>query len=76
MIGNNNGFGFGICGCLLRRDLFICKDSNINRNSHSYLGISYELPEGLQFNSNEARNYLAGSYSFKVIEIETYLVMN
>ena len=66
MYGNNNGFilGYG--------DLVIPNDSNINQFSSSGLGNAYELPDGLKYKSNEAQNYLAGSYFFRVLEIETY----
>ena len=75
MYGKSSCFGFGR-GFGGARDLFICKDSNINRNSYTNLGNSYELPEGLKYKFNETSDYLAGSYKFKVIEIETYLIMN
>ena len=66
MYGVSIGFGLGWS------DLGISNDSNINQFSFSNLGKSYELPDGLQSNTNEARNYLAGSYEFRVLEIETY----
>ena len=43
-------------------DLYISDDCNINTNSRSNLGDSYESPNGYAYGSNEARNYLAGSY--------------
>ena len=32
----------------------------------------YELPEGIEKETNESQTYLAGSYNFKVKEIEVY----
>ena len=42
-------------------DLCICNECNINTASYSRLGHSYELPNGITYNSTEAKNYLAGS---------------
>ena len=53
-------------------DLVIYNDCNINTNSYSNLGSSYESPNGYAYQSNEARNYLAGSYEFTVDEIEVF----
>ena len=53
-------------------DLCIYNDCNIYNNSYSNLGNCYELPNGYAYKSNEARNYLAGSYSFTVDEIEVF----
>ena len=47
-------------------DLYICDDCNIKTNSTSHLGHSYEAPDGSEYNSNEAKNYLAGSQYFTV----------
>lgn len=60
---------FGIFG-----NLYICNDCNITKNSCSYLGCnnSYEVPNGLLPNSNEANKYLAGEQSFFIDEIEVY----
>ena len=52
-------------------DLYIANDCNINTSSRSDLGYSYES-NGYAYGSNEARNYLAGSYKFKVLEIEVF----
>ena len=49
------------------KDIEICNDSNINTNSLSNFGNCYKLPNGLSWNTEEAKNYLAGSYYFKVI---------
>ena len=60
-------FTFG-GGC----DLVIHNDCNINTSSLSKLGHSYESPNGYAFKSDEARNYLAGSFKFTVNEIEVF----
>ena len=52
-------------------DLYISDDCNTN-NSYSDLGHSYESPNGYAYGSNEARNYLAGSFNFTVNEIEVF----
>ena len=48
-----------------------------NRSDNwSDLGHSYELPsEEMEYKSNEARSYLAGSYKFKVKELEVFQVI-
>ena len=53
-------------------DLCIYNDCNINTSSKSDLGSSYELPNGYAYQSNEAKNYLAGSFRFTVNEIEVF----
>ena len=62
MIGNNaSGF-------------LIYDDCNISKYSSSWLGDYgyFELPQGIQFGWNEAYSYLAGSWLFKVVEIEIF----
>ena len=41
-------------------DLQICNLSNINNKSYSKLGVSYEPPNGLTYDSLDCNNYLAG----------------
>ncbi len=52
----------------------IANDCNINTKSNSYLETNgyYELPQGIKAESNEADSYLAGSYKFKVLEMEVF----
>ena len=45
-------------------DLHISNDCNINTVSYSNLGSCYEAPYEYVCGSNEAKNYLAGSYQF------------
>ena len=52
-------------------DLHISDNSNINLNSYSNLGNSYKHP--LYANGSiEAKNFLAGTYNFKTVEIEVF----
>ena len=41
-------------------------------SSCSNLGTSYELPAGIVYGSDEAKSYLAGSYNFKLKELEVF----
>ena len=41
-------------------------------SSYSNLGHSYELPSGIFYGSDEAKTYLAGSYHFKLKELEIF----
>ena len=51
--------------------IYISDNSNLNSVSYSNLGGSFKHPE-FEYNSNEARTFLAGSFNFKVEEIEVY----
>jgi hypothetical protein len=62
------GFGRG-------HDFRISSQSNLNNQSYSNFGYTYQLPEGISINSEDAKSYLAGSYQFKIIEIEVYKVV-
>jgi hypothetical protein len=50
---------------------YISDNSNLNTASYSNLGGSFKHPE-FEYNSNEARTFLAGSYNFQITEIEVY----
>ena len=54
-------------------DFYISSDSNTNNSSYSNLGHSYKNPN-YSYNTNEAKNFLAGAYNFQVGEIEVYTV--
>jgi len=62
---NNIGPNFGLM------DLKISFDSNLNTESSSNIGYSYEHPD-YEYDSNEAQLFLAGSNEFQVLEIEVY----
>ncbi|KAJ5080101.1 hypothetical protein M0811_14118 [Anaeramoeba ignava] len=45
------------------------------KSGYSNLGYSYYLPNRIEWNTNEAKSYLAGSYdSWEVDELETYFI--
>ncbi|CDW84898.1 tldc domain-containing protein [Stylonychia lemnae] len=51
-------------------DLFIASDCNVSTSSSSNLGSDYKVPDG----GHSTTTYLAGSQSFRVIEIEVYQI--
>lgn len=55
-------------------DIFIADNSNQNYDNYSDLGSSYLHPDSQHYNtgSENAKNFLAGSNSFKVLEIEVF----
>eukprot|EP00347_Sterkiella_histriomuscorum_P017819 403347862 len=53
-------------------DIGIDDNCDWNINSACDLGSTYDPPHGYKFQSNEARTYLAGQFTFKVLEIEVY----
>ena len=53
-------------------DLYISDNSNANQSSYSNLGHSYKHPT-YAYESNESKNFLAGSFNFKVSEIEVFI---
>jgi hypothetical protein len=55
-------------------DIYVSDNSNKNSNSYSNFVHSYQLPQNLTSWSDEAKNYLAGSYTWQTTEIEVYQV--
>ncbi|CDW77767.1 UNKNOWN [Stylonychia lemnae] len=55
-------------------DIYINSGCNVSQSGYSNLGGTYMPPEGLKYGEQQAKDYLAGSYQFKVIEIEVYSV--
>ena len=55
-------------------DICIYSDCNLNNASYSNFGLTYELPTGYNYGTDEAKSYLAGCYTFKVIEIEVFKI--
>ena len=55
-------------------DFQISDSSKNNRNSYSNLGHSYKFDK-YTHGSNEAKNFLAGSYNFQVTEIEVFRML-
>jgi hypothetical protein len=41
----------------------------------SNIGKTYKAPEGITFDTDQSRNYLAGSHKFKVKEVEAFKVI-
>ena len=58
--------------CFGINDLIIKSNCNVAAGSYSNLGMSYELPDDIQMFTNESKTYLAGSYEFKVLEMEVF----
>ena len=56
-------------------DFRISSKANENNESYSNFGYTYQLPEGVSMNSEAAKSYLAGSYQFKIVEVEVYKVV-
>ena len=54
-------------------DISLYDQCNSNTSSYSNFGHSYHFPPGVTFGSSQS--LLAGSYNFKVIEIETYQLL-
>jgi hypothetical protein len=52
-------------------DIFIANNGNLNENSHSALGYTYKHPH-YNFDSKEAKTFLAGQRDFQLSEIEVY----
>jgi hypothetical protein len=56
---------------LIKSDIYISDNSNLNADSSSNLGNCYTHPN-YAVESTEAKSFLAGSFNFKVSEIEVY----
>eukprot|EP00347_Sterkiella_histriomuscorum_P015969 403355002 len=70
-IYNNNEY-LCIFGTNLYWDIGIQNDCDKKAQSICNLGHNYLPPNGFKPGLTEARNYLAGKYNYKVIEIEVY----
>jgi len=57
-------------------DIAISDNSNMNINSYSNFGDSYDLPPGVIYRSKECQSYLAGSKNFQTQDIEVYALNN
>lgn len=62
------GFGGG-------NDFYIANNCNASAQSVSNFGFYYTLPPGVYYQTDDAKNYLMGSYHFKVVEIEAFKVI-
>ena len=65
----NNGYGPTFGG---GHDIHISDSASSNTNSYTNLGHSYVQVAGYRYNSGEAGNLLAGSYSFQPHEVEVF----
>ena len=59
-------------GPIFGDSIHVYDDSNQNNDSFSKLGFNYQLPNNINYESEEAQNYLAGSYNWQSTEIEVY----
>ena len=53
-------------------DIYISNNANAGTSSSSNFAHTYQPPSGYSYGSTKVRNLLAGSYSFKPNEIETF----
>ena len=53
-------------------DLYLYPNSNVNTGSSSYLGWAYKHPS-YDWGSTQAKEFMAGSYNFKTLDIEIYI---
>ena len=53
-------------------DLYICNNSNKTKSSYTNLGHSFKSPNFMKYGSNEAKNFLAGTYNFLTTEIVVF----
>ena len=53
-------------------DLIIYNNANINQNSYSNLGNTYQAPAGYQYNTPQTQSLFAGSRNFTPTEIEVF----
>ena len=52
-------------------DICICDNSNTTASRYSNLGNTYKHPD-YEYGSNEAESFLAGSYIFRIVEMDVY----
>ena len=53
-------------------DLVITSFCDQSPTSYSNLGMTYQPPEGYVIGEEKTKSYLAGSFQFKVAELEVY----
>jgi len=71
-IGCNKDWGPMFGGKNGKSDIVIADASNLNSESFSHFGHYFKHPDYV-YRSNKANSFLAGSYKFRVAEIEVYL---
>jgi hypothetical protein len=55
-----------------KHDLFISKNPHLDENSYCKIGYSYLIPFQINLRSFDNNKFLAGSYNFKISEIEVF----
>ena len=77
-IGNKELFGCGKSLMVFGLGCDLCeeKDSDRKNISFSNLGLSYQLPEGMEYGSKSAKIYMAGEKKFRTEEIEVFKVLD
>jgi hypothetical protein len=74
---SNAIYSSGVCSVIFGsgHDIKINENSNTNTESFTNFGGTYQLPEGLVYDDNDAKNYLAGNYNgWLTTEIEVYQI--
>ena len=69
-MGSGSGYGPRFGG---GSDLSIADKCHTNTKSYSHLGLTYQLPAGYTYNTEEAESLLAGSHPFKCDEYEVFV---
>lgn len=71
-IYTNNGYGATFGG---GHDIHVADNCNANYTSYTNFGDTYKPPDGINYNTDQAKWYFSGSNrNFRVLEIETYSV--
>jgi hypothetical protein len=61
---------------LFGQDIVLQDSSDTRMENYCNFGFSYELPNGMIYQSETANKYLAGETKFKTVEIEVFRVLN
>ena len=71
----SNDWGPCFGGSYIGVDMTLSDKCNLGSSSCTDLGQTYSLPKGMEFRSEEAQSYLAGSNLFQVEEYEVFKVV-
>ena len=66
--------GFGESPAFNHYDILLADNCDVDKLSHSNFGFTYVLPDDLEYDSDEAKKYLAGSEYFGVKDFEVFKV--
>ncbi|KAJ5067346.1 btb-domain-containing protein [Anaeramoeba ignava] len=72
-IYSNQHFGPNFGGGNLYKSHDFCFNSNLKQGDSNF-GYTYNLPNGIEYKTNESKSYLAGSSSFEIEELETFFI--